>query len=158
MTKPSILLAAGALTMVGSVGLASAETVTLHSGYRKEGVWQEVGDGQMFWSGTYWLFSFSEAGGGFGDRMASTCPATVMVADGIARYSGFCIKTDADGDQLFSSFEGELPRDAPFAGAEVYVGGTGKYQDIRGDAEFNCSAIGRDEQGYCDYRVNYTLP
>jgi hypothetical protein len=158
MTKPSILFAAGALALVGSAGLAHADTVTLHSAYKREGTWREVGDGPLVWSGTYWFFGFNETGGGFGQRLASTCPATVMVAAGIARYVGFCVKTDPDGDQIFSSVQGVSAPDEPFAGNEVYISGTGKYEGIKGEGDFTCDAVGPDEQGYCEHHVTYTLP
>lgn len=158
MIKPSILCAAGALAAVGLVGPADADTTSLHSGYRKAGTWREVGEGQMVWSGTYWLVSFNEAGGGFGHRMASTCPATVIVVDGTARYAGFCVKTDTDGDQLFSSVQGVSAPDERFVGSEVYDGGTGKYAGISGEVDFSCDAIGPAGQGYCEHQVTYTLP
>lgn len=158
MTKPSILFAAAALAALGPVGLAAAETATLQSSYRADGTWQELEDGQMTWSGVFWLFSFNEAGDGFGHRQAWHCPATSLVTEGTARFAGVCVKTDADGDKLFSTWQGVSPPGEPFAGHEIYDGGTGKYEGVSGELDFTCYSIGPDEQGYCLHQVTYTLP
>ena len=158
MSRLSIVFVAGVLAAVVPIAPSRADTATLTSSYQAQGTWWEVSEGRTYWSGTFWVFSFNEAGKGFGHQMAWNCPATGVVADGIAHFKGFCVETDTDGDKLFSSWEAEAPVDEALTGHEIYEGGTGKYAGVTGEHDFACYAVGSNEQGYCRQQVTYTLP
>ena len=137
---------------------ASAESATLHSGYKTVGTWWEVAEGRLYWAGSFWLTSYNNAGSGFGHKNVWNCPATGEVADGMFSATGYCIMTDPDGDKIFATFVGRAPAGEEFTGHQTYTGGTGKYAGISGGHDFFCNGVGTDEQGLCRQEVDFTLP
>ena len=142
----------------GLITPVNAETANIHSTYSSNGTWWEVAEGRMYWAGNYWLFSFNDSGEGFSHQVAWNCPASAELADGIFRNRGYCIMTDSDGDQIFSTFGGEGPLGETFTGRQTYNTGTGKYEGITGGHNFFCNGVGANEQGYCRQEAEYTLP
>ncbi|MFD0936651.1 hypothetical protein [Methylobacterium trifolii] len=49
---------------------------------------------------------------------------------------GSCIDSDPDGDQVFSTYEANSK-----TGHHIFVGGTGKYQGITGEADYTFQAM-----------------
>ena len=136
---------------------ALADSATLHSTAKADGTWWEVAEGRLYWAGTYWVFSFNDAGEGFSHEMVWNCPATGVVVDGVGKFTGSCIKTDRDGDKIFSSWVGGFSPGEQFTGRETYEGGSGKYEGITGGHDFQCEFFGPDEQGMCRQQIKYTL-
>lgn len=69
-------------------------------------------------------------------------------------FSGTCIRTDADGDKIYMTYEG------PESGTIEWIGGTGKYQDILGKCTWSVvDAPGNSAQLFAftfSYDVNWT--
>ena len=60
------------------------------------------------------------------DNLAIRClEESKARADGY-KFTGTCVQTDGDGDQLFMTYEG------PESGPVEWIGGTGKYKDVAG--------------------------
>src|SRR5262249_52041996 len=69
------------------------------------------------------------------DKMSARC-AALSVASGDKKYiDGACVLTDADGDQIFSTFDTrDTDKSQPQmnCGTHIIAGGTGKYKGITG--------------------------
>jgi hypothetical protein len=69
------------------------------------------------------------------DKMSARC-AALSVASGDKKYiDGACVLTDADGDQIFSTFDTrDTDKSQPQmnCGTHIITGGTGKYKGITG--------------------------
>jgi hypothetical protein len=75
------------------------------------------------------------------DKMSARC-AALSVASGDKKYiDGACVLTDADGDQIFSTFDTrDVDKSQPQmnCGTHLITGGTGKYKGITGSEPFAC--------------------
>jgi hypothetical protein len=75
------------------------------------------------------------------DKMSARC-AALSVASGDKKYiDGACVLTDADGDQIFSTFDTrDTDKSQPQmnCGTHIITGGTGKYKGITGSEPFAC--------------------
>jgi hypothetical protein len=60
------------------------------------------------------------------DNLAIRCLEDTSARPENYKYSGTCVETDADGDNLFMTYEGSK------AGQIKWIGGTGKFKDVTG--------------------------
>ena len=111
----------------------------------------------MFWAGTFWITSFNDAGEGFGQEWAWSCPAAGEIVAGAGRFNGFCVMADPAGDKVFGSWDGGFQPGETFIGHVDYEAGTGKFDGITGGHDFFCHPVGADEQYICRQEVTYTL-
>jgi hypothetical protein len=78
------------------------------------------------------------------DKMSARCTA-LSVDSGPKKYiDGACVLADADGDQIFSTFDTrdvDKSQPAMNCGTHVITGGTGKYAGITGSEAFACNAM-----------------
>jgi hypothetical protein len=90
----------------------------------------------------------NDAGRGFLHEVAGRCIGMGSGDDGASRTRGHCVYVDADGDQIFSTFEiGRAAPGAPRLGTKEYTGGTGKYAGLTGHADFTngpMKTLGKD--------------
>ncbi len=60
------------------------------------------------------------------DNLAIRCLEESKARPEGYKFTGTCVQTDGDGDQLFMTYEG------PESGPVEWIGGTGKYKDVAG--------------------------
>jgi hypothetical protein len=89
------------------------------------------------------------------DRTATTCTgSTVMDATGRATVvSGHCDGVDADGDVWTIWYGGDED-----GGDWGYMGGTGKFEGIKGGGTFSAESQWSDGRGINSWEGKYTLP
>ena len=89
------------------------------------------------------------------DRTATTCTgSTVMDATGRATVvSGHCDGVDADGDVWTIWYGGDED-----GGDWGYMGGTGKFEGIKGGGTFSAESQWADGRGINSWEGKYTLP
>jgi hypothetical protein len=89
------------------------------------------------------------------DRSATTCSGSmVMDASGQATViSGHCDMVDADGDVWTAWYAGNQD-----GGAWGFMGGTGKFEGVKGRGTFGPEAEWADGRGINFWEVTYTLP
>jgi hypothetical protein len=78
----------------------------------------------------------NESGGTVFNNMGTRCLGMREVVGSDALNRGSCIDSDADGDQIFSTYEAKGPK-----GTHVFVGGTGKYTGFSGTADYTSQSI-----------------
>ena len=76
------------------------------------------------------------------DNLAIRCMEEAKARPEGYAFTGTCVQTDSDGDEIFMTYEG------PESGTVEWIGGTGKYKDIAGsgtwtvaDAPGNTSSL-----------------
>ena len=79
--------------------------------------------------------SRNDKGSGMFHRLGVRCIGLHESGTPQAVSRGACTETDADGDQIFSTYETRIANGRP-AGTHVFVGGTGKYTGITGRADY----------------------
>lgn len=80
--------------------------------------------------------SRNDQGSGMFHRLGVRCIGLHESGSPQAVSRGACTETDADGDQIFSTYESRIANGKP-AGAHVFVGGTGKYAGMTGRADYS---------------------
>lgn len=78
----------------------------------------------------------NDNGGPMFNNMSARCLGMVEVVGSDSTNRGTCVDMDADGDQVFSTYEAKGN-----AGAHTFVGGTGKYAGISGTAPYTRQAV-----------------
>ncbi len=156
------LVAAVAITAmtagdVGAAQLGSSGTGETHGAFKGVGTATEVGPNRVHWSGTYWGHSFNNAGDGLLHNTVWNCPAASDIADGVVDFKGYCTVTDPDGDKIYGSWSGGGPATGEITGSVEMTGGTGKYSGIQGGLDFQCRAVGNDDQLHCIQQFEYQL-
>jgi len=66
------------------------------------------------------------------DNMVVRCLVTIRVVKGEQELYGACKETDKDGDSTSTTFDSK---------AHYFIGGTGKYQGITGEAPFTVESL-----------------
>jgi hypothetical protein len=97
------------------------------------------------------------------NNMAIHCMGSSITLDNHATSRGLCVQADKDGDQLFINYEadGASPDASVSAGIEHFVGGTGKYAGITGQAEFTRQLMKGPDNTYTmimPHHANWTKP
>ena len=83
-------------------------------------------------------------GGTMFDKMSARCMALNVDSGPKTYIDGACVLSDADGDQIFSTFDTrELDAAQPEmdCGTHTITGGTGKYAGITGSEPFSCTQM-----------------
>jgi hypothetical protein len=84
----------------------------------------------------------NDAGRGFLHAATGRCIGMGTGNKAAAHNAGNCVYVDADGDQIFSTFEIRRSGEGqPGRGTKEYTGGTGKYVGLTGRAEFTASSL-----------------
>lgn len=85
----------------------------------------------------------NDAGGPMFNNMGTRCLGMRDAFDSEPLNRGTCIDIDGDGDQVFSTYEAK-----GLKGKHVFVGGTGKYAGITGEADYTYQPLkGPDGRG-----------
>ncbi len=153
----TLFLSASSAFHVEAEQLGRSGTAEIHSAYKGVGTATEVGPSRVHWSGTYWGHSFNNAGDGLLHNMVWNCPAAADIPDGVVDFNGYCTITDPDGDKIYGSWSGGGPLTGEITGSLEMTGGTGKYSGIQGSFDFQCRALGADDQLGCVQQVRYQL-
>jgi hypothetical protein len=72
------------------------------------------------------------------DNMVVRCLASIRVIKGEQELYGACKETDADGDYTSTTFDSK---------AHYFIGGTGKYKGISGEAPFTVQSLPAPDEG-----------
>lgn len=76
--------------------------------------------------------SRNDKGSGMLHNLGMRCWGFIDVIEGKPSSIGRCVEIDADGDQVFATFENKAG-----VGSHTFIGGTGKYTGITGQQTFS---------------------
>ena len=105
--------------------------------------------------------SRNDDGGDIFNNMAIRCLGSMITADGEITSRGFCIHADKDGDQLFIQYDNGGHVGAAYGGTEHFVGGTGKYTGIAGQANLTLQRVKAPDNSIMiilSHHATWTLP
>jgi hypothetical protein len=86
--------------------------------------------------------SRNDKGSGMFHNLGMRCWGFIDIIDSKASSIGRCVEADAEGDQIFSTFENKAG-----VGAHTLTGGTGKYAGISGQQAFSSVSIVKGPDG-----------
>jgi hypothetical protein len=85
------------------------------------------------------------------DNLAIRCLENTSARPQAYKYSGTCVQTDGDGDKLFMTYEGSSN------GHMKWIGGTGKYKNVRGSGNLGVVVAPGDTPSLSAYTLNYDV-
>jgi hypothetical protein len=85
------------------------------------------------------------------DNLAIRCLEDTSAGPEGYKYSGTCVQTDLDGDKLFMTYEGSK------SGQFKWIGGTGKYKDVRGSGNLGVVVAPSSTSTLFAYTLNYDV-
>ena len=85
------------------------------------------------------------------DNLAIRCLEATSARPEGYKYLGTCVQTDGDGDKLFMTYEGSK------SGQIKWVGGTGKYKNVRGSGGLGVVVAPGGASGLFAYTLNYDV-
>ena len=111
-----------------------------------------------------WIFTgtysyINDAGSGLFHDTTGRCIGMGSGNKGAAHNTGYCTYVDRDGNQIFSTFTYDRGAHRRPGQTQEYIGGTGKYVGLTGNAEFagyDMKALDKDTpdfEGACEGNV-----
>ena len=135
LTPPALAIAMS----LALLGTAHAEDwkVTGQFGYVGVGTAHEIEKGHLFWAGEFSGTFFNDKKDGLFDHAGVRCPGVndLDMNKKKGKALGYCIITDAAGDNAYLSWRCEGDTVA-CSGTFEYTGGTGKYEKVTGSNTF----------------------
>jgi len=123
----------------GSLSYAAEEgTVKASSAWQGQGRFFQVGKDQAFFVGDFEGIMYVETKTGALDAAKIICPGTVdlHLQTGAQSGQGRCVITAANGDQVFATWNCTGTHTAGCAGMFTLTDGTGRFNGIVGNGEF----------------------
>src|SRR5688572_30573882 len=132
------VVAVGAGLLVSGAVQAQDWKATGEFGWFGVGKAHQVEKGHFYWVGEFSGTFFNDKGkGSLFHRAGVKCPAFYDADFNNKKHrgGGYCIMTDADGDQAYATWQNQGDT-ITGPGTFQYTGGTGKYQGITGSNTF----------------------
>lgn len=102
--------------------------------------------------------TFNERGSGILHLGKAACSVSVFTHSDINRSIGFCAYEDKSGDSIFIQYEGASKAKGEFSGINEIMGGTGKFENIRGNGTVECANTDKKSEFPCTSKFDYQLP
>ncbi len=109
-------------------------------GWHATGTFHQMGENAGYWTGEFsGSFESDKGNGGLFHKMSVRCPAwqKFNFTKGTAIAAGVCYGKDLDGDEVYFDWTGaEAKLGQPGKGSFAYIGGTGKYNGMKGSGGY----------------------
>lgn len=145
-------------TAASAQQLPRSGTINFHTGFQIKAEAVTVADKHMQGHGTAIGVTFNDKGSGPLHGGPATCFLTFFAIDGRGKNKGYCSFGDADGDRIFTDWNGNATPDGNDNGINEIAGGTGKYAGIQGRGPWKCKPAGANGESHCNQRFDYQLP
>jgi hypothetical protein len=143
--------------LVSAADLPKSGTITIHTGWKLVAEPIEVADKITQGHGNVVGVSFNDKGSGPLHEGPAICFFTFFSRDGASLEKGYCAFGDADGDRIFTDWDG-TNNGTDDQGINRIAGGTGKYKGITGSGPWKCWPAGAPGAARCTQRFDYKLP
>jgi hypothetical protein len=121
--------------------LPQSGTIKLHSSFKQDNHFVDVGDKHLMGSGTLWGVTYNDAGSGPLHMGALYCGYAFDVEGG-TRTAGLCAFGNPGGaDKIFVEFTGRGADTSADEGTGTITGGIGKFAGIRGKMAWQCQIV-----------------
>lgn len=102
--------------------------------------------------------TFNETGSGLLHMGKVACAYANFTRKEINKGVGFCTYEDKDGDNIFVQYAGIATGPGEVNGTNEIIGGTGKFEGIRGGGAYACSHTDQKGEFPCTNKFDYQLP
>lgn len=102
--------------------------------------------------------TFNEKGSGPLHLGKVACSISSFTRKEINKTIGFCTFEDKEGDSLFVQYTGTSNAKGEFSGVNDIMGGTGKFEGIRGTGPTACTNTDKNSEFPCTGKFDYQLP
>lgn len=86
------------------------------------------------------------------------CSISSFTRKDINKEIGFCTFEDKEGNSIFVQYTGASNAKGEFSGVNDIIGGTGKFQGIRGAGPVACANTNKKSEFPCTEKFDYQLP
>ena len=101
--------------------------------------------------------TFNEAGNGLFHMGKVACAYGNFTRGKLDKGVGFCTFEDKDGDSLFVQYSGAGTGKGGMNGVHEIIGGTGKFEGVRGSGSYACTHIDKKSEFPCTEKFDYQL-
>jgi hypothetical protein len=85
------------------------------------------------------------------DNLSARCVEQEETRGGSARYDGWCVQTDGDGDQFFTTYQGTE------SGKVTFIGGAGKFKGMSGGGDWTVLDAPAPSPGMFAFTLEYNV-
>lgn len=150
---------AGGVVLLALCGAAPAQelarsgSIFIHTGWQISPQVFEAPEKHSVGHGSVVGINFNDKGSGPLHGGPAICVFTFLGSESGAKNKGFCAFGDADGDRIFTDWDG-----AGNDGINRIAGGTGKYRGITGSGPWKCWETTAPTALRCTQQFDYKLP
>jgi hypothetical protein len=137
--------------------LPKSGTINFHTGWKLTPEVFEAPDNRAVGHGSVVGSSFNDKGSGPLHQGPAICVFTFLAGEGGSVNKGYCAFGDADGDRIFTDWDGKVAGKDE-RGINRIAGGTGKYKGITGQGPWMCFATPTPGAYNCKQSFDYKLP
>lgn len=102
--------------------------------------------------------TFNQKGSGLLHLGKVACSISSFARNKINKQIGFCTFEDKDGDNIFVQYAGDSNENSEFNATSAIIGGTGKFEGIRGVGTAACANTDNKGEFPCTEKIDYQLP
>lgn len=102
--------------------------------------------------------TFNEKGSGPLHLGKVACSVSIFSRKDINKSIGFCTFEDKEGDSIFVQYAGTSNAKGEFKAVNDIIGGTGKFEGIRGSGPGVCANTDKKGEFPCTGKFDYQLP
>jgi len=102
--------------------------------------------------------TFNEKGSGPLHLGKVACSVSSFSRKDINKTIGFCTYEDKEGDNIFVQYEGTSHAKGEFNAVNEIIGGTGKFEGVRGNGSGVCANTDKKSEFPCTGKFDYQLP
>lgn len=102
--------------------------------------------------------NFNEEGEGLLHLGKAACSYSGFTHKQINKGVGFCAFIDKEGDKIFVQYAGTGNAKGEFNSVSEIIGGTGKFEGIRGQGSSACANTDKNGEFPCTEKFDYQLP
>jgi len=137
--------------------LPKSGTINIHTGWKIVPEVFEAPEKRSVGHGTVVGINFNDKGSGPLHNGPAICVFTFLGDDNTSKEKGYCAFGDADGDRIFTDWDG-ADDGTNNQGINRIAGGTGKYKGITGSGPWKCWGTANAQASRCIQTFNYKLP
>lgn len=102
--------------------------------------------------------TFNEEGSGPLHLGKVACSVSSFSRNDVNKVIGFCNFEDKEGDSIFVQYAGNGSTKGEFTSTNEIIGGTGKFDGIRGNGQGACTNTHKHSEFPCTGQFDYQLP
>jgi hypothetical protein len=159
MTAFSLGAALAFGTPAMSADLPQSGNIKIHSTFRGNSQFVDVGEKHVMGSGNLWGVTYNDAGSGPLHMGAMFCTYTWHTVSSPDPVAGACAFGDSGGvDKILITYSGIATENEGGHGTGIIIGGIGKFAGVQGKMAYQCKVVDPEhELQACTQQFDYQL-